>query len=149
MRRTFLIGIVFFALSSVSLGAAAQKLKIESQGQAEQEAQKAAVIAKSMAQSVGAPAAGMGQVVFYRASKSPGDAIALTADGASVGDLGAGMYLALPATPGSHPYGPGALSVAIKAGETKYVQVIRNHAGNPQLVASNATKFQTATRQST
>ena len=37
MRRTFLIAIVSFALSSFSLGAAAQKLKIESQGQAEQD----------------------------------------------------------------------------------------------------------------
>ena len=148
MRRTFLIGIVFFALSSFSLGAAAQKVKIESQGQAEQESQKAAVIAKSMEQAVGAPAAGMGQVVFYRSSKSPGAAIDVAADGVSCGALDAGMYFALPATPGTHPYGPGDLSITVKAGETKYVQVIRNRAGDPQLLASNAAKFQASARQS-
>ncbi len=147
MRRIFLSGIVFFALSSFSLGAAAQKMKIESQGQAEQEAQKATAIAKSMEQSVGAPTAGMGQVVFFRSSKSPGEPIGLTADGASAGDLDAGMYLALPATPGTHPYGPGTLPVTVKAGETKYVQVIRNRAGVAQLVASNASKFQATARQ--
>ena len=148
MRRTFLIGIVCFALSSFSLDASAQKMKIESQGQAEQEALKATAIARNMEQSVGAPTAGMGQVVFYRSSKSPGEAIGLTADGASAGDLAAGMYLAMPAAPGTHPYGPGTLPITVKAGETKYVQVIRNRAGAPQLLASNATKFQAAARQS-
>jgi len=148
MRRTLLTGFVFFALASLSLGAAAQNLKIESQGQAEQEAKKAAVIAKDMEQSVGAPPAGMGLVVFYRSSKSPGEAIALTADGAAAGDLDAGMYLALPATPGTHPYGPGTLPVTVKAGETKYVQVIRNRAGVAQLLASSASKFKATARQS-
>ena len=146
--RAFFIGIVCFALCSISLSASAQKVKIESQGQAEQQAQKAAAIARSMEQSVGAPAAGMGQVVFYRSSKSPGEAIGLTADGTYAGDLGAGMYLVLPATPGMHPYGPGELPITVGTGETKYVQVIRNRAGMPQLLASSAAKFQATARQS-
>ena len=148
MRRILLGCIVCFALSFPSLGAIAQQLKIESQGQAEQESLKAAAIAKDMEQSVGAPAAGMGQVVFYRSSKSPGEAIDVAADGASVGGLDAGMYFALPAAPGAHRYGPGELPISVKAGETKYVQVIRNRTGNPQLLASNAAKFQAAARQS-
>lgn len=148
MRRTILSCIVCFALSSLSLGAMAQQLKIESQGQAEQESLKAAAIARDMEQSVGTPAAGMGQVVFYRSSKSPGAAIDVAADGVTAGGLDAGMYFALPSAPGAHRYGPGELPVAVKAGETKYVQVIRNRAGSPQLLASNAAKFQAAARQS-
>ena len=148
MRRTFLRCIVCIALSSLSLGAMAQQLKIESQGQAEQESIKAAAVAKSMAKAVGEPAAGMGQVVFFRSAKSPGAGIDVTADGGLAGSLDAGMYIAAPATPGAHPYGPGTLPVNVKAGETRYVQVIRNRAGNPQLLASNASKFQAAARQS-
>ena len=123
-------------------------MKIESQGQAEQEAQKAALVAKDMAKAVGQPASGMGQVVFFRSSKSPGAAIDVTADSGIAGSLDAGMYIAVPATPGTHPYGPGTMPIKLKAGETKYVQVIRNRTGNAQLLASNATRFQTTARQS-
>lgn len=147
MRRTVLSCIVCFALSSLGAGAMAQSLKIESQGQAEQESLKAAAIARDMEQSIGAPAAGMGQVVFYRSSRSPGEAIDVTVDGAAAGGLDPGMYFALQATPGAHPYGPGELTVAVKAGETKYVQVVRDRAGNARLLASNAAKFQASARQ--
>lgn len=148
MQRMFLGGIVCFALSVSSLGALAQQLKIESQGQAEQESIKATAVARSMAKAVGAPAGGMGQVVFFRSSKSPGAAIDVTAEGGVAGNLDAGMYIAVPATPGAHPYGPGTLPVTVKAGETKYVQVIRDRAGNAKLLASSATRFQATARQS-
>lgn len=148
MRRILFASLFACTLGFASLGAAAQQLKIESQGQAEQESQKAKAVARSMAQSIGEPAAGMGQVVFFRSSKSPGDGIDVAADGVSAGNVDAGMYLAMPASPGVHAYGPGTLSLKLKAGETRYVQVIRNRAGAPQLRLSDATRFQNAARQS-
>jgi hypothetical protein len=148
MVRHVLAAALAASLFSVSLGAAAQQVKIESQGQAEQNAQRQTIVAKTMSEAVGAPATGTGQVVFFRASNSPGAAIDVVADGTTEGGVGPGMYLAVAATPGSHSYGPGMLGVTVKAGETKYVQVIRGRDGAPKLLASTATTFQNAARRS-
>src|SRR6478672_5780949 len=145
MVRHVLAAALAASLFSASLGAAAQQVKIESQGQAEQNAQRNTVVAKAMSEAVGAPAAGTGQVVFFRAANSPGAEID---DGTSEGLVGPGMYLTVAATPGAHNYGPGTLGVAVKAGETRYVQVIRSRDGTPKLLASTATKFQNAARRS-
>ena len=148
MVRHLLTAALAASLFSVSLGAAAQQVKVESQGQAEQNAQRQAAVAKTMSEAVGAPAAGTGQVVFFRAANSPGADIDVVADGMSEGGVGPGMYLTVAATPGSHRYGPGMLGVAVKPGETKYVQVIRGRDGAPKLLASTASKFQNAARRS-
>jgi|SRR6478672_463001 len=148
MVRHVLAAALAASLFSASLGAAAQQVKIESQGQAEQNAQRNTVVAKAMSEAVGAPAAGTGQVVFFRAANSPGAEIDVIADGTSEGLVGPGMYLTVAATPGAHNYGPGTLGVAVKAGETRYVQVIRSRDGTPKLLASTATKFQNAARRS-
>ncbi len=147
MRFQPLRSAVAFALLSLSLGVGAQQLKIESRGQAEEDAQKAAVTAAAITQAVGQPAAGKAQVVFFRSTKSPGADIDVLADGASAGDVPAGMYLAVAASPGTHDYGPGALSLKLAAGETRYVQVIRNRAGQPQVRRSTANQFQNIARQ--
>lgn len=148
MLRHIVSSTLAASLFLLSADAAAQQVKIESQGQAEQNAQHKTAIAKSMADAVGAPLAGTGQVVFFRAANSPGAGIDVVADGSSEGEVGAGMYLAVAATPGTHAYGPGTLAVSVKAGETRYVQVIRNRSGDPQLLSSNAAKFQNAAKRS-
>ena len=148
MVRRFLTAALAASLFSVSLGAAAQQVKVESQGQAEQNAQRQAAVAKTMSEAVGAPTGGNGQVVFFRASNSPGADIDVVANGMTEGGVGPGTYLAVAATPGSHNYGPGMLAVSVKASETKYVQVIRSRDGTPALLASTATKFQNAARRS-
>src|SRR5688572_17726782 len=137
------------ALLAVALSTSAQQMKIESQGEAAVEAQKEALVAMSMSKAIGLPVAGKGQVVFFRASTSPGAALDIHADGDVVGDLPSGMYFAVPATAGTHAYATGnagPLSVKVTADKTYFVQAIRDRAGRPQLLRSNATKFQRATR---
>ena len=136
------------ALLAVALSASAQQMKIESQGQAAIEAQKEALVAMSMSKAIGQPMPGKGQVVFFRSSKSPGTALDIHADGTVVGDLPAGMYFAVPATPGTHVFATadaGPLSVAVSKDKTYFVQAIRDRAGRPQLLRSTAVKFERAT----
>lgn len=147
MRTQSFRCVIVFALLALSSVAGAQQLKIESRGQAEEDAQKEAVTAAAMSKAVGMPMAGHAQVVFFRSSKSPGEAIDVVADGSSAGEVPAGMYLAMAATPGTHDFGPGALSLKLSAGETRYVQVIRNRAGQPQVLRSTASNFQKVARQ--
>lgn len=133
------------ALLALCLPANAQQMKVESQGQAAVNAEKDALIAVAMSKAVGPPAAGQGQVVFFRSSKSPGAALEVDADGKAMGELPAGTYFAVPASAGTHAYASGdtgSLSMNVTAGRTYYVQVIRNRAGQPQLLRSTATKFQ-------
>jgi hypothetical protein len=135
-------------LMAVALSASAQQMKIESQGEAAVEAQKEALVAMSMSKAIGLPVAGKGQVVFFRSSRSPGAPLDIHADGKEVGELPAGMYFAVPATPGTHAYASGSagpLSVAVSKDKTYFVQVIRDRAGRPQLLRSTAVKFQRAT----
>ena len=75
MLRHIVSSTLAASLFLLSADAAAQQVKIESQGQAEQNAQHKTAIAKSMAEAVGAPLAGTGQVVFFRAANSPGAGI--------------------------------------------------------------------------
>lgn len=147
MRAHPFLNLTAFALLVLSLNAGAQQIKIEMHGAAATELDRRTAVAAAMDKEVGYPAAGMGQVVFFRSSKSPGDSIAVVADGASAGAVDSGTYLAVSASPGVHTYDPSALPINIKAGETKYVQIVRNRAGNPQLLRSTALKFQSAARQ--
>lgn len=132
----------------VALSASAQQMQIESQGEAAIQAQKEALVAMSMSKAIGLPMAGKGQVVFFRSARSPGAPLDIHADGDVVGDLPAGMYFAVPATPGTHAYATGnagPLSVAVTKDKTYFVQVIRDRAGRPHLLRSTAVKFQRAT----
>lgn len=147
MKTVLFRSVLSCALLTLCLSAAAQSMKIESQGQAAADAEKDRIIAVAMSKAVGLPAAGEGQVVFFRAPKSPGAAVEVDADGEAMGELPAGMYFAAPASAGTHAYATGdagSLSMNVTAGQTYYVQVIRNRAGQPQLLRSTATKFQRA-----
>ena len=145
MKAVLFRSVLSCALLTLCLSATAQSLKIESQGQAAVDAEKDAMIAVAMSKAVGQPAAGKGQVVFFRSSKSPGPELEVDADGEALGELPAGMYFAAPASAGTHAYASGdagSLSMNVAAGSTYYVQVIRDRAGRPQLLRSTATKFQ-------
>jgi hypothetical protein len=137
------------ALLALSLAAVAQQAKFEIQGNAATESRKNDAIARAITEEIGAPPAGKGQVVFFRTARSPGSAIPVSGDGMAVGELPAGMYFATPAVAGTHAYSPGdggGLSVQVRTGQTHYVQVIRNRAGQPKLVRTTATMFQRATQ---
>ncbi len=147
MHRRRLRRALALPLVVLSLAAGAQQMKIESRGQAEEYGQREAAVAATMSKAVGLPASGKGQVVFFRSSASPGASIRVNAADGPVGEVPPGMYLAVPASPGKHAYGPGALPVEVKPGETKYVQVTRDRSGAPRLVASTATNFQSVSRR--
>ena len=145
MKTILFRSVLSCALLTLCLTAAAQSMKIESQGQAAVDAEKDAMIAVAMSKAVGLPADGKGQVVFFRSSKSPGAELELDADGEALGELPAGMYFAVPASAGAHTFAAGdagVLSMNVAAGNTYYVQVIRDRTGRPQLLRSTATKFQ-------
>lgn len=149
MKAVLFRSVLPCVLLVLGLPAAAQSLKVESQGQAAADAEKNRIIAVAMSKAVGLPTAGKGQVVFFRAGRSPGAAVEVDADGEALGELPAGMYFAVPASAGTHAYtsgDAGSLSMSVTAGSTYYVQVIRNRAGRPQLLRSTATKFQRATQ---
>lgn len=132
-----------------ALPAAAQKVTIESQGQAAVQAQAQALTAKAIAKSIGQPPAGQAQVVFFRAATSPGSAIGVEEGEAPLISLEPGMYFVLAVAPGRHGFdagGQASLAVDAGAGQTHYVQVIRNRAGQPQLRRSSAASFQRAAR---
>ena len=149
MRSIVFRGAASCALLAVSLAVAAQQAKFEIQGNAATEARKNEAIARAITEEIGAPPAGQGQVVFFRTSRSPGSAIPVSGDGKAVGELPSGMYFAAPASPGPHAYSTGdggGVSVQVGPGQTHYVQVIRNRAGQPKLVRTTATMFQRATQ---
>lgn len=132
-----------------ALPAAAQKVTIESQGQAAVEARARALNAEAIAKAVGQPPAGQAQVVFFRAATSPGSAIGVEEGDAALISLEPGMYFVLAVAPGRHGFdvgGQSSLSIDADAGQTRYVQVIRNRAGQPQLRRSSAASFQRAAR---
>lgn len=150
MRKTLIRKLLLSAaLSCCALPALAQKVVIESQGQAEVHAKAQALGARAMADAIGEAPAGRGQVVFFRATTSPGAAIGVQENGAGLIDLEPGMYFVAQVAPGTHRFGAGAggdVEVGIAAGQTRYVQVIRNRAGQPQLRRSSAASFQRAAR---
>jgi hypothetical protein len=136
------------ALSCCALPAMAQKLTVESQGQAEIQAKAQALSAKAIAKAIGEAPSGKGQVVFFRAATSPGAAISVGEAGMPLIELEPGMYFVAQVTPGTHGFDAGgpALGLNVDDGKTRYVQVIRNRAGQPQLRPSSATSFQRAAR---
>lgn len=150
MRTTLIRKLLLSAaLSFCALPALAQKVVIESQGQAEVEAKAQALSARAVADAVGEAPAGKGQVVFFRAATSPGAAIGVQENGAGLIDLEPGMYFVAEVAPGAYRFGAdagGDLGLDVAAGQTRYVQVIRNRAGQPQLRRSSATSFQRAAR---
>jgi hypothetical protein len=149
MRNTLIRNLLLSAaLSCCALPAAAQKVTIESQGQAEIEAKARALNEKAVAKAIGEAPADKGQVVFFRAATSPGAAIGVAEAGMPLIDLEPGMYFVTQVTPGAHGFDAGgaAMGLEVGAGQTRYVQVIRNRAGQPQLRRSTATSFQRAAR---
>ena len=149
MRKTLIRKLLLSAaLSFCVLPAMAQKLTIESQGQAEVQAKAQALSAKAVAKAIGEAPAGAGQVVFFRAATSPGATIGVRDAGMPLIDLDPGMYFVAQVTPGTHGFDAGgtALGLDVGAGKTRYVQVIRDRAGQPKLRPSNATAFQRAAR---
>lgn len=132
-------------LLAVALPVAAQKVVIESQGQAEIVARAQALNARGVADAIGQAPEGKGQIVFYRASSSPGAAIGVQEGETALIDLEPGMYFVVQLAPGMHGFDTGgsdSLGVEVGAGQTHYVQVIRNRAGQPQLRRSNAAALQ-------
>jgi hypothetical protein len=141
---------LLIGLSCLCLPAAAQTLKIESQGQAAVDAEAKMLEAVAIARTLGQPPAGKGQVVFFRSAKSPGAAPNVQESGVALGDLPAGMYLVALAAPGTHAYDLGGanttVSVNVAPGKTHYVQVIRTRKGQAQLLRSNAAAFNRAAK---
>lgn len=75
------------------------------------------------------PAAGQGQVVFFRPSAFVGSAIRCTVreDGKMIGRAGNGRYFVVPAAPGKHTYttkteATDTLNVEVEPDETTYVK---------------------------
>lgn len=135
------------AMLAVALPAMAQKVVIESQGEAEIVARAQALNAKAVAAAIGQAPAGKGQIVFFRASGSPGAVIGVQEGDTALIDLDPGMYFVVQVAPGTHGFDTGgsdSLGVEAGAGQTLYVQVIRNRAGQPQLRRSSAAAFQRA-----
>ena len=134
-------------LVALSLPAAAQKVKIENQGEASVGAEARALTAAAVDKSMGMAPEGKSQVVFFRSSKSPGDAINVTENSEARVELDPGMYYVVTAAPGAHGYATGdggKVDLALETGKTYYVQVVRNKAGHAQLLRSSADKFQRA-----
>lgn len=98
-----------------------------------------------------APAAGMGQVVFWRPGKFVGSAIRCTVreDGKMIGRAGNGKYFVYPATPGPHRFttkteATDTLNVEVEPDETTYVKCAIGMgvmAGRPNLSPSTAEEF--------
>lgn len=131
-------------LVALASAASAQQLKIESKGQAAEGAEHDAKLAVALSQTLGLPKNGEAQVVLFRTSKSPGEDIGLIADGMPLGALPPGHYLPASSTAGTHVFGTEttALTLNVKAGQTYFVQVIRDRTGRPRLLRSTATQFQ-------
>jgi hypothetical protein len=97
------------------------------------------------------PAAGMGQVVFFRPGKFVGSAIRCTVreDGKMVGRAGNGKYFVLPAAPGPHRFttkteATDTLNVEVEPDETTFVKCsigMGVMAGRPNLSPATAEDF--------
>jgi len=103
---------------------------------------------------LGAPAAGKGQVVFYRPSKFVGAAVGFKVrEGETeLGKLGNGNYFFIDVEPGAHEYVVHSevkdiLPLEVDAGEVYYVQGSLSMGvmvGRPNLSPADKTKFETA-----
>jgi hypothetical protein len=110
--------------------------------------------APAAAATLGAPASGKGQVVFFRPSKFVGAAIGFKVrEGeAELGKLGNGNYFFIDVEPGTHEYvvhseAKDILPLEVDAGEVYYVQGgigMGVMVGRPNLAPSDKTKFETA-----
>ncbi|KAF1726098.1 hypothetical protein CSC76_11265 [Pseudoxanthomonas mexicana] len=100
---------------------------------------------------VGAPAEGMGQVVFFREKKFTGAAIKykVREGETELGKLGSGTYFVASVAPGTHQYtvhseAKDVLTLEVEAGETYYVQgsiTMGFMAGRPNLSPSDESVF--------
>jgi len=98
-----------------------------------------------------APAAGTGQVVFFRPGKFVGSAIRCTVreGGKMIGRAGNGKYFVVPASPGAHRYttkteATDTLNVEVEPDETTYVKCsigMGVMAGRPNLSPATAEDF--------
>ena len=100
---------------------------------------------------VGAPAEGMGQVVFFREKKFTGAAVKykVREGETELGKLGSGTYFVASVAPGTHQYtvhseAKDVLTLEVEAGETYYVQgsiTMGFMAGRPNLSPSDEAAF--------
>jgi hypothetical protein len=137
---------LFALLLAASLPVAAQKVSIENQGEASKQATAQVLTAEAVENAVGKAPAGRAQVVFFRSSKSPGDAVSVrdAAGGLALIELDPGMYYIASAIPGPRSYATadmGPFPLDLEPGRTYYVQAIRNKNGRTQLLLSSADKF--------
>jgi len=149
MRKSLSCSALFALLLAASLPLAAQKVKIENQGEAAIAAEAKMLSDAAVEDAIGKAPSGRSQVVFYRAESSPGSAVAVrdAAGSAPIISLDPGMYFVTVTTPGTHSYATadtGPFSLDLEPGRTYYVQAIRNKSGATQLLHSNADKFQRA-----
>lgn len=96
------------------------------------------------------PPAGMGQVVFFRTGGA-GFALGcgINENGERLSALGAGKYVVIPATPGSHSYtvkseATDLLTLEVEPGETSYVRCKIKAGimvGRPNIAPSTAAEF--------
>jgi uncharacterized membrane protein len=100
---------------------------------------------------VEAPAAGMGQIVFFRPGNFIGGAIACTVreNGQMIGNLSNGKYFIVPFAPGKHVFttkteATDTLNMEVESGETYYVRCgigMGLVAGRPNLAPSDKATF--------
>jgi len=100
---------------------------------------------------VGAPADGMGQVVFFREKKFAGAGVKykVREGETELGKLSSGTYFVASVAPGTHQYtvhseAKDVLTLEVEAGETYYVQgsiTMGILAGRPNLSPSDETAF--------
>lgn len=113
-------------------------------------AQDAPIVTKSA--TIGAPPAGMGQIIFFRPGSIVGAALGCTVheDGKQVARLGSGKYYLVVATPGKHLYNTKAenvdqLTLEVEEGETYFVKCkigMGVVAGRPNLSPTDRATFE-------
>ncbi|MDB5678548.1 DUF2846 domain-containing protein [Sphingomonas bacterium] len=113
-------------------------------------AQDAPIVTKSA--TIGAPPAGMGQIIFFRPGSIMGAALGCTVheNGKEVARLGSGKYYLVIATPGKHLYNTQAenvdqLTLEVEAGETYFVKCkvgMGVVAGRPNLSPADRATFE-------
>jgi hypothetical protein len=114
-------------------------------------ASAAASKAAATAVALPAPAAGKGQIVFWRPGGIGGAAIRCTVreNGQMVGRVGPGRYFVIPAEPGAHKFttkteATDELNLEVEADETTYVKckiAMGMMAGRPNMSPSNKAEF--------